>query len=170
MKIMGLSPSTIRSYTQCVKKIYKHSKKPLNQISESEFKNFLSLLSDKNYSPYTINLYHAALKYTIEKVYRKPFIFKFPYAKRHKKLPVVLSRKEISRILKKVKNPKHKLVISLSYGAGLRVSEVTILKIKDIDLEYLTIHLKKSKGKKDRITIIPKRIKTDIQNLIAKKR
>lgn len=169
MRIAGLSPRSIKSYSQSVKKIYHHFQKPLNKISEEEFKNFLLLLSNQNLSPYTQNLYHASYKFVIEKVYKKTFSFRFPYAKRHKKLPVVLSRNEIRTIIDYIKNSKHRLLVSLSYGAGLRVSEAVSLKIKDVDLDELTIHLKSAKGEKDRITIIPDKLKTDIQNLIAGK-
>lgn len=77
------------------------------------------------------------------------------FAKRSKKLPVVLSKEEIKNIIDAIRNPKHKLVISLTYGAGLRISEIVNLKVKDVNLEELTIHLKNAKGKKDRITIFP---------------
>ncbi|MGQ9604200.1 MAG: tyrosine-type recombinase/integrase [bacterium] len=91
------------------------------------------------------------------------------FAKRSKKLPIVLSREEIKNIIDVIRNPKHKSIISLAYGAGLRISEVINLKVKDVNLEELTIHLKNAKGKKDRITIFPEKIKTDLQNLIASK-
>jgi len=91
------------------------------------------------------------------------------FAKRNKKLPIVLSREEIKNIIDVIRNPKHKLIISLAYGAGLRISEVVNLKVKDINLEELTIHLKNAKGKKDRITIFPEKIKNDLQSLIAGK-
>lgn len=91
------------------------------------------------------------------------------FAKRTKRLPIVLSRQEIKEIIDSIKNLKHKLIISLAYGAGLRISEVVNLKVKDINLEELTIHLKNAKGKKDRITIFPEKIKNDLQNLIADK-
>ncbi|MDD5748382.1 MAG: tyrosine-type recombinase/integrase [Actinomycetota bacterium] len=91
------------------------------------------------------------------------------FAKRSKKLPIVLSREEIKNIIDAIRNPKHKLIISLAYGAGLRISEVVNLKVKDVNLEELTIHLKNAKGKKDRITIFPEKIKTKLQNLIAGK-
>ncbi len=170
MRIAGYSPRTIKSYTICAKNICKRFKKPLNRITEDDFKSFLASLAKKKYSPYTINLYHATLKYVTEKIYHKKFTFRFPYAKRHKKLPIVLSRKEIRKIIHSTKNSKHRLLIALSYGAGLRVSEAVSLKVADLDLAELTLHIKKSKGKRDRITIIPKRLKTDLQNLIAGKK
>lgn len=169
MQISGYSPKTIESYTQNVRKIHNYFNKPLNKISENEFKCFLASFAKKNYSPYTLNLYHAAFKYVVKKVYKKPFAFRFPYAKRHKKLPIILSRKEIKKIINSITNSKHKLLISLSYGAGLRASEVINLKVKDIDLNELIIHLKSVKGNKDRITIFPNSLKNDIQNLIAGK-
>src|SRR3989337_1342117 len=169
MRISGYSPRTIKSYTICAKQLYRHFNKPLNKISESEFKRFLDSLARKKYSPYTLNLYHATLKYTIKNIYNLPFAFHFPYAKRHKKLPIVLSRYEINRIISGIKNAKHRLLVALSYGAGLRVSEAINIRVKDIYLEELTIHLKQAKGGKDRITILPEKLKTDIQNLIAGK-
>ncbi len=169
MRIAGFSKRTIKSYSLCLKKLYNHFKKPLNKISENEFKEFLSELANKNYSPYTLNLYHASLKYVIENIYHQPFRFNFPYAKRHKKLPIVLSRKEIMQIIDSIKNLKHKLIISLAYGSGLRVSEIVNLKIKDVDLNELTIHLKQAKGAKDRITIFPEKLKADLQNITAGK-
>ena len=57
----------------------------------------------------------------------------------------------------------------MAYGAGLRISKVVNLKVKDVNLEELTIHLKNAKGKKDRITIFPEKIKNNLQNLIAGK-
>ena len=57
----------------------------------------------------------------------------------------------------------------MAYGSGLRVSEVIALKIKDVNLDELTIHLKEAKGKKDRLTIFPEKLKDKIRNLIAGK-
>ncbi|MBM3283738.1 hypothetical protein FJY90_05860, partial [Candidatus Gottesmanbacteria bacterium] len=55
MKIAGFSPRTIKSYSLCLIKLYNHFNRPLNSISESEFKKFLAELADRNYSPYTLN-------------------------------------------------------------------------------------------------------------------
>jgi integrase len=169
-QISGYSSRTIKSYTICAKNIYKHFKKPLNKITESGFKNFLEGLVKKKYSPYTLNLYHATLKYVIEKIYRQRFDYRFACAKRPKRLPVVLSRKDIKTLVNSIKNHKYRLMIGLAYGAGLRVSEIVNLRIKDLNLNELTIHIKSGKGRKDRITIVPGKLKTGLQNLIAGKR
>ena len=84
-------------------------------------------------------------------------------------MPVVLSRTEIFKILKSLQNPKHKLLLALAYGAGLRVSEVVSLKVQDLDCQELTVHIKKAKGQKDRISILPERLVIDFKNIIAEK-
>ena len=88
------------------------------------------------------------------------------FAKRTKKLPIVLSREEIARIIENIINKKHKLLISLSYASGLRVSEVINLKVKDLYFDELIIHIKRTKGDRDRITIFPEKMKNDLNNMI----
>ncbi len=172
MRLKNYSHRTIKSYTSCARVIYSRFKKSLKEINKQEFENFLNTLITKNRSPYTINQYHATLKLVFEKIYKIPFNFNFdiPYAKRVHKLPVILSRKDINRILDVIKNPKHKLLIALSYGTGLRVSEAINLKVRDIDFEELTIHLKQTKGAKDRITIFPEKIRSNLKGLITGKK
>ena len=74
--------------------------------------------------------------------------------KKEKKLPEILSKNEISKLLKAVKNLKHKAILYLVYSAGLRVGEVVKLKPTDIDRDRMLIHIIQGKGKKDRYTIL----------------
>lgn len=90
-------------------------------------------------------------------------------AKRPKSLPTVLSRSEVTKILESLKNTKHKLLLSLAYGAGLRVSEVVGLKVQDLDFEELMVHIKQAKGQKDRISVMPTSLIDGLKNLIAGK-
>lgn len=169
MRLSGYSPRTIKSYTYCIGKIYKHFKKQLNTVSENEFKTYMDGLIEKGFSPYTVNQYHSAFKLVSTKIYNKPFYISFPYQKRHHKIPIVLSRKEIEKILSSITNTKQKIMISLSYGSGLRVSEAINLKVGDIDLSELTIHIKNAKGGKDRISILPKALINGLKSLIKEK-
>jgi len=170
LRVCGYSSKTIKAYSLCARKIYSRFKKPFYLITEPEFKSFLDNLIKKGYSTYTVNQYYASYKLVLTKIYKKPLTFDFPYAKRHKKLPIVLSKKEIGRLIGMIGNDKHRLLISIAYGAGLRVSEVVSLKVLDLDLKGLTIHIKNSKGKRDRITIIPEKLVDDLFFLIAKKK
>ena len=108
-----------------------------------------------------------AIKYFYREIMKSKIAIDIRFAKTPSKLPIVLSRDEIKKILEVIKNEKHNLMIALAYSAGLRVSEIINLKIKDINLEELTIHLKGAKGNKDRITIFPEKLKDKITEITA---
>jgi len=77
----------------------------------------------------------------------------------------LFSRREIDKIIEIIKNPKHRLKVSLDYSVGLRVSEIINLKVKDINTDELTIRIKQAKGKHDKITILSEKLKIQIQSL-----
>jgi len=76
-------------------------------------------------------------------------------SKRPKRLPVVLSRKEIDRLLSGLKNPLHNLIASLMYGAGLRLMECMRLRVFDVDFDLVQIIVREGKGRKDRVVPLP---------------
>ncbi len=169
LRLRNYSPKTIKAYLGCLGEYFNFKEFNLGKIDEDKIKQFLLNKQSKNYSPQTINLYLNAIKFFYREVLKIPQKINLKFAKRNKKLPIVLSREEIKSIINANKNTKHKLIISLTYGAGLRISEVVSLKVEDVNLEELTIHLKNAKGKKDRITIFPEKIKNNLQNFIADK-
>lgn len=144
----------------------------LRNYSRKTIKGYLSCLKDflsvcKNPKQPDIDLMKKYLLGKIDKGFSPPRTIDLKFTKKSQKLPVVLSRQELGKIINNISNSKHKILISLSYGAGLRVSEVINLKIKDININELTIHIKGAKGNKDRITIFPEKLKNDIINLIT---
>jgi len=90
----------------------------LEKIDEEKIKQFLLNKQGKNYSSQTVNLYLNAIKFFYREVLKIPQKINLKFAKRRKKLPIVLSREEIKNIIDTIKNPKHKLIISLAYGAA----------------------------------------------------
>ncbi|MBU4285212.1 tyrosine-type recombinase/integrase [Patescibacteria group bacterium] len=169
LRLRNYSPKTIESYLNCLREYFKFKKTDLNRIDEDNVKIFLLNKQDKNYAPQTINLYLNAIKFFYREVLKNYQKINIKFAKKTKRLPIVLSRQEIKQIIDSIKNLKHKLIISLAYSAGLRVSEAIGLKIKDINLDELTIHIKNAKGKKDRLTIFSETIKNELKILIAEK-
>src|SRR3989338_4106482 len=149
LRLRNYSLKTIKAYLACLKEYFSFQKINLEKIDEDKIKQFLLNKQSKNYSSQTINLYLNAIKFFYREVLKIPQGINLKFAKRSKKLPIVLSREEIKNVIDVIRNPKHKLIISLAYGAGLRISEVVSLKVKDINLEELTIHLKNAKGKKE---------------------
>jgi site-specific recombinase XerD len=85
---------------------------------------------------------------------KKKFVYEVRRPRKDKKLPIVLSKEEVAKILSSVDNIKHRAMLMLAYSAGLRVGEIVRLKIEDIDSERMLIHIKGSKGRKDRYTLL----------------
>ncbi|MDF2379466.1 MAG: tyrosine-type recombinase/integrase [Candidatus Gracilibacteria bacterium] len=115
-----------------------------------------------NYASSTLNTYKQSFQAFSRYVLKKPLIVDIPSSYRAKKLPVVLSHHEIEVLLSRVTNFKHHLMISLAYGSGLRISEVTALQVGDICFDTNSIHLKAAKGCKDRVTLLPERLKDSL--------
>ncbi len=169
LKYRDYSLKTIKSYLRCIKEYLEFIKPNFKYLNESKVKSFLINKQDNKYSPQTINLYLNSIKFFYREVLKQSKKINLKFAKRNQKLPIVLSRNEITHLINSTQNLKHKLILSLSYGAGLRVSEIVNLKVWDINLEELTIHIKNAKGKKDRISIIPKKLKKEIGNVMIYK-
>lgn len=156
MRVVGYSPRTIEAYSRCVEEIGKES-----------LLNFLDKLAKAHKSSFTMNQYHAAYKLYVTKILKQPMDDIFPYTKRHKKLPIVLSRDEIEKIIEVTKDSKHKTMIAISYGSGLRVSEVINIMVGDVNIDQLSLHIKGAKGDKDRITVLPDKIIDDLKNMMT---
>jgi len=139
------------------------------EFDQENVKDFLFACEQKQISPQSRNLFLSAIKFYYRNVIRNLQKIEIQSAKRPKSLPVILSRKEIGKILESLKNAKHKLLLSLAYGAGLRVSEVVALKVQDLDFAELIVHIKQAKGQKDRISVMPIRLVDDLRNLVAGK-
>lgn len=88
-----------------------------------------------------------------------------PNVKREKKLPVILSKEEVARLISVTKNINHRLMIQVGYSSGLRVSEIINLKWEDVDFDRGLIHLKKAKGKKDRVVMLSQKVKEGLLSL-----
>lgn len=152
-----------RRYSSKTKKAYLHynedflkfSRKNPTEISNDNVKDYLfHLVEKKEVSTSTLNTAINALKFYYGEVLKRRFAYEIKRPKKDKKLPVVLSQEEVSRIISSVTNLKHKLILMLVYSAGLRVSEVVTLKPEDIDVERELIHVKGAKGRKDRYTML----------------
>lgn len=162
LKLRNYSRRTIESYLTCLSDYFKFIKIVKKDPDVDLIKRYLLEKQERGQAPQTINLYLNAIKYFYRDIFKSPVRIDLKFAKTSKKLPIVLSRAEIEKIISSIENRKHKLLISLSYGAGLRVSEAINLKIKDLDLEELTIHVKNAKGGKDRITVFPEKLQSDL--------
>ena len=166
LKVRNYSRQTVKSYLYYNQRFLEFIGKSPREVGTGDIRHYLEHLVDRGKST---TLAFNALKFYYQQVMRRKFFIHFPSPKRQQRLPVVLSRQEIERLVDVIKNPKHRLMILLAYSSGLRVSEVVSLKVADINMDRLIIHLRATKGGKDRRTVLSKRLLPDIEQVIAGK-
>lgn len=159
MKLRNFSPKTIKNYSYNIRKFLLYLHKNSLNIDENSVKRYFLFLSSK-YDINTIKQIRASVLYFLNYYGIKLNPKIFPPSKRKKLLPKVVSRKEISDMIKRTRNLKHKLVIIFLYSSGLRVSEVVNLKRKDVDVVHNKILVRQGKGRKDRYTLLSSKAKT----------
>ena len=163
LKIRGYSARTMRTYIYWLEKYLDFSVIHNSLDPGRRLTVFLDSFDQKQ--PSRIHAYYA-VKAFYELVLNKVCPLKLDRVRKVKKLPSILSKAEIILILKKIKNPKHRLMIAMLYGSGLRVSELVRLRVTDIDLTHLRIIVRGGKGKKDRISVISSTLMPGIRELI----
>jgi site-specific recombinase XerD len=118
-------------------------------------------------NPRTINLHTAALQFFFIEVLKKgAVVLALPRMKTGRPLPKVYSEQQIAQILKTVTNTKHKLLLMLAYGCGLRLEEVRTLKTADFDFDKQVLRLKNGKGNKDRKIMLDRAIQKQLRGFI----
>ena len=152
LKLRKYSAQTIDLYSSIIER-YLHSRKSPRE--------FLLLRTDNCRS--TMRVYYFALKFYFENVLGERFDDKIPYVKKDKKLPIVLNKDEIHRMIDVTYNLKHKLVLMFLYYAGLRLNEARNLKWTDLDFERGLIHIKIAKGGKERVVFLHKRLQDSLK-------
>lgn len=156
MTLRGLASGTQEHYLRAIVKLHDHYKQSPAKLSDDEIKSFLLfVISHQPCAASTYNVMIHGLKFFYEIVLNKKMVaINLPRKKEPQKLPDILSQNEVARIIKATLNLKHKTLLILIYGAGLRASEVASLSIKDIDSERSVIHIRDGKGKKDRYVML----------------
>jgi site-specific recombinase XerD len=155
MTMRKLAPKTQTSYFRAVKKLADYLGHSPHSATAEDLRQFQLHLTDQGTSRITINATITALRFFFEvTVGDKNVVGKLNTVPVPRKLPVVLSREEVSRLLEATTSLKYKAAFSLAYGAGLRMSEVATLKISDIDGERKTLHVEQGKGRKDRYAML----------------
>ena len=155
LSLEGYSKKTEKVYISHIRQFSRVINKKLSQTTDAEIKEYLLDLLDQDLSHSFVNQGISAIKFLARKVLKdKDVSVKLSRPQKEKKLPKVLSKKEVAKILDCLDNPKHKTILYVIYSAGLRVSEVVKLKMDDIDSNRMLIRVIQGKGRKDRYTIL----------------
>lgn len=162
---MNYSPSTLKNYSQALLSFLMHHNycNP-DTLSEQQIVSYLGGLIKKGLSSETVNVAVSAIKLYYVHVLKRPYEdLTIPRPKTPEKIPPVLTQAECLSVFSHVENPKHKLLLLLAYGAGLRRSELVYLRWEDILLAEFKIHLRETKGSKERFVMLPWSVVTYLQ-------
>ncbi len=153
------SPRTRKRYLSIISDFMAFISVSLEQGQHADITRYLSMMERKRgASASTLNQSISAIKFFYRAVYgRESVVTRRPRADR--KLPGVLSKEEAMSVCMAPKNLKHRLILSIAYSAGLRVSEISRLKLGDIDTSRGVIHVRSGKGRKDRYSILAVAVK-----------
>ncbi len=161
------SPSTIKTYTSYFLHFQRHFKdRKIEEAGKEEINSYiLDLINTNNISESQQNQRINAIKFYYEKVLgRRREYYQIERPRGSAKLPDVISRLEVKRMIEVTKNIKHKIILQLLYSGGLRRSELINLKITDIDSARMLIKVAGAKGKKDRYTQLSKNVLIELRN------
>ncbi|WP_342353538.1 tyrosine-type recombinase/integrase [Leptospira bouyouniensis] len=158
---------TTKTYYSHLYQLLVFTEKLPTNINSKDLENYLDFqVKEKNVKSATIRSARQAFIFYFREVKKQMKHLKFPKIKTNVNLPEVLSAEETRAIFNSLPNLKHKMLLLLSYSAGLRVSEVIHLQVKDIDLERNMIRITQGKGKKDRYTMLANSLIDELKEYI----
>lgn len=156
LRVRNYSKKTQAIYVGNVARFAAHFKKSPDQLTTEDIRTYLVyLVEGKRVSWTWFNQAVCALRFFYRVTLgRNDIIPDIPFPRTSKKLPTVLSAEEVVRLLRAVRNAKHRTVLTTIYATGLRISEALALKVSDIDSERMVINVRQGKGRKDRTVML----------------
>lgn len=159
MQLRSLSEQTQRSYVSAVRQLAVYYNKSPAVITEAELRQyFLYLKNEKKATRSTCTVAICAIKFLYEQTLQRPWsTLELVRPPKRQKLPVILSREEVGRLLGSLNRPHYRVCLSTIYACGLRLREGTRLQVADIDSGRMVIHIRNAKGARDRYVPLPQR-------------
>lgn len=159
MRLRGFAPKTVDAYIHALEQLWAFHRRPLEGLSCGEVQRFLDeVITVRKRAWATVNVYFSACRFLYEQVLHRPkHAFSIPPRGRSGTRPGVLSRQEVERLIAAPLNLKHRALLAMTYGSGLRVSEVVRIRIADVDRGRMMLRVNQGKGHKDRYTVLSRR-------------
>lgn len=156
MEIRNLSPNTQLSYLQQVTSFAKYCQRSPEEVGPEEIRAYqLYVTNERKLTRGSLCIIASALRFLYKVTLKRTWVEAvIPLPKKPFKLPVILSREEVARSFDSIASRKHRTILMTAYAAGLRVSEVTRLKLTDIDSQRMMIRVEQGKGRKDRYVML----------------
>jgi site-specific recombinase XerD len=156
MRIRNLADNTQSAYLQQIIAYAEHFHRSPDELGLEAIRAYqLYLTQTRRLSPSSVSVATGALRFLYKVTLKRDWaIDQIPMPKRPFKLPVILSREEVNHFLDSIDSVKHRAILMTAYAAGLRVSEVTHLKVTDIDSQRMMLRVDQGKGRKDRYVML----------------
>lgn len=167
MRLRGMSPKSMRAYLASARAFLEFCGGDPAEVDTEKVRLFLLRKQDTGAAPQTVNLALNGIRFFCLHVLKSEAGNGIRFAKRPQRLPVVLSHDEVLRVIDSYQNRKHRLLVALAYGAGLRVSEVVALRVRDLDFERGLLTVRGGKGNRDRQTLLPSKLERDLRSVCA---
>lgn len=162
MVLRGFSGRTQETYLRCVSALAKHYGRSPDTLDTQAIQAYLlHLITEKKLAYASVNQAVCAIRFLLSVVLgRRAEAFAIPMAKVPKRLPQVLTREEVSRLIAHARNPRDRMLLATTYAAGLRLSEVCALELSDIESapERMCLKVRQGKGGKDRYSLLSPRL------------
>jgi site-specific recombinase XerD len=162
MVLRGFSPRTRESYLACVRALAKHYWQPPDVLDGERIQaSLLHLITEKKLAYASVNQASCAFRFLFGTVLRKPEMrLDIPMAKVPKRLPQILTREEVTRLIDAAPTMRGRTLLATTYAAGLRVSEVCALQLTDIEsaADRMCLKVRQGKGGQDRYTLLSPRL------------
>jgi integrase/recombinase XerD len=163
----NLSQNTLRNYTLALRAFLAFKPGSPLYWRREDMIRFLTSLKDQGLAGSTMNLYRDSLAFFCRNVCYMPHCVEaLPKARQAQKLPAIFSQEKIQALLTALHSPKHMLALGLAYGCGLRVGELALLRLCDLDFSRRTLTVRLGKGAKDRTIMLPQSLETSIREYL----
>jgi integrase/recombinase XerD len=166
MEVEHFSNSSINCYLHAIRQLCLFSGKLPDLMCEDDIYAYLAhLKNNKHLSRETIRNHLQGIRFVFRKLYKRIDIIQdVPYPKQTKRLPVILSSKELRILFESAHSLKHRMVLKIAYSGGLRRNEISRVKLVDIDSKNHLIRIENSKGNKDRYTLLAKSLVPELRD------
>lgn len=156
MKVRNLATSTIDTYVMEVAAFARYFNRSPELLGPEEIRKYqVHMVNEKKLAWGGFNKAVCALRFLYSKTLDKDWsVERIPYAKRPKKLPLVLSQDEVRAVLEAIEDPQSRVIAMTLYGAGLRISEAIHLRVADVNSKRMVLHVVEGKGRKDRLVML----------------
>ena len=164
LQLRNYAQNTIRHYVRTVEDFARRFRCSPDRLGPRHVREYLAELFRKEKSAGTVGQRLAALRFLYVKTLRRPWsIADTPYPKKTHRLPTILSREEVAQLIDAARTPCQRILLMTLYATGARCSELTHLKISDIDSQRMVVHIRGGKGRKDRDLMLSPKLLTALR-------